>query len=122
MLVVVVVKRSRRGVDGDGAGELRGALGEEREFEGFVLRRELVALLMVARVRVRVRVREAGETVEEEIGGLGIVLAEREVLGFMMMMMMWCFVETGDGGGSVWAELNVKVVMVVMMEWSQLSE
>lgn len=117
MLVVVVVKRSRRGVDGDGAGELRGALGEEREFEGFVLRRELVALLMVARVRVRVRVREAGETVEEEIGGLGVVLAESEVLGFIMMMM-WCFVETGDGGGSVWAELNVKVVM----EWRQLSE
>lgn len=121
MLVVVVVKRSRRGVDGDGAGELRGALGEEREFEGLVLRRELVALLMVARVRVRVR--EAGETVEEEIGGLGVVLAEREVLGFMMMMMR-CFVETGDGGGSVWAELNVKVVMVMVMvmEWSQLSE
>lgn len=116
MLVVVVVKRSRRGVDGDGAGELRGALGEEREFEGFVLRRELVALLMVARVRVR----EAGETVEEEIGGLGVVLAESEVLGFIMMMMMWCFVETGDGGGSVWAELNVKLVME--MEWSQLSE
>lgn len=110
------MKRSRRGVDGDGAGELTGALGEEREFEGLVLRRELVALLMVARVRVRVRVREAGETVEEEIGGLGVVLAESEVLGFMMMM--WCFVETGDGGGSVWAEVNVKVVM----EWRQLSE
>lgn len=120
MLVVVVVKRSRRGVDGDGAGELRGALGEEREFEGFVLRRELVALLMVARVRVRVR--EAGETVEEEIGGLGVVLAESEVLGFMMMMMIWCFVETGDGGGSVWAGLNVKLVMMMVMELSQLSE
>lgn len=119
MLVAVVVKCSRRGVDGDGAGELRGALGEEREFEGLVLRRELVALLMVARVRVRVR--EAGETVEEEIGGLGVVLAESEVLGFMMMMM-WCFVETGDGGGSVWAELNVKLVMMMVMEWSQLSE
>lgn len=109
------MKRSRRGVDGDGAGELRSALGEEREFEGFVLRRELVALLMVARVRVR----EAGETVEEEIGGLGVVLAESEVLGFMMMMML-CFVETGDGGGSVWAEVNVKVKVV--MEWRQLSE
>jgi hypothetical protein len=119
VLLVVVMKRSRRGVDGDGAGELRSALGEEREFEGFVLRRELVALLMVARVRVRVRVREAGETVEEEIGGLGVVLAESEVLGFMrmmMMMMMWCFVETGDGGGSVWAEVKV------VMEWRQLSE
>lgn len=115
LVVFVVVKRSRRGVDGDGAGELRSALGEEREFEGFVLRRELVALLMVARVRVRVR--EAGETVEQEIGGLGVVLAESEVLGFMMMMMMmWCFVETGDGGGSVWAEVKV------VMEWSQLSE
>lgn len=118
LVVFVVVKRSRRGVDGDGAGELRSALGEEREFEGFVLRRELVALLMVARVRVRVRVSEAGETVEQEIGGLGVVLAESEVLGFMMMMMMmmWCFVETGDGGGSVWAEVKV------VMEWSQLSE
>lgn len=114
LVVFVVVKRSRRGVDGDGAGELRSALGEEREFEGFVLRRELVALLMVARVRVRVR--EAGETVEQEIGGLGVVLAESEVLRFMMMMMMWCFVETGDGGGSVWAEVKV------VMEWSQLSE
>lgn len=111
MLVVVVAEERRRGgVAGDGAGELGSTFGEERELEGFVLRREVAAVLEVGRARVR----EAGETVEES-GGLGVVLAESEVRGFvgMRMRMTWRIVERGEDGGG-WAAVVVK--------WSELSE
>lgn len=114
MLVVVVAEERRRGgVAGDGAGELGSTFGEEGELEGFVLRREVAAVLEVGRARVR----EAGETVEEESGGLGVVLAESEVRGFvgmrMRMRMTWRIVERGEDDGG-WA--------AVVGEWSELSE
>lgn len=124
MLIVFIIKRSERGrVEGDGARELRSALAEESAFQelGFVAGRVRVwVLLEVARVRVG----EVGEALEEEGGGLGVVVPKREVLG-VMVMGLWGSVETREGvefgdGVCVLMEVNVRVVLVMVeREWSE---